>query len=43
VRLAPTATFAPAFDSAKAVAYPIPLLAPVIIAILSFIITVCVI
>ncbi len=36
--LAPIATFAPAFDSAKAVAYPMPLLAPVIIATLSLII-----
>jgi hypothetical protein len=35
--LAPIATLAPAFDSANAVANPIPLLAPVIIATLSFI------
>jgi hypothetical protein len=32
VRLAPTATLAPAFDKAKDVEYPIPLLAPVTIA-----------
>jgi hypothetical protein len=37
VRLAPTATFAPAFDNAKAVTYPMPLLAPVTMATLSFI------
>jgi hypothetical protein len=38
VRRAPIATFAPAFDSANAVAKPIPLLAPVIIATLFLII-----
>jgi len=32
MRLAPTATLIPAFDNAREVAYPIPLLAPVTIA-----------
>ncbi len=39
VRRAPKASFAPAFERARAVAYPMPLLAPVTIATLSFIIS----
>ncbi len=43
VRRAPIATFAPAFESASAVASPIPLLAPVTTATLSLIILVSVV